>query len=245
MSKKIIGVIGIGEVGGAITKIFAKKYNVLKKDLTYDELKITKIEVLHVCLPYTDKFEKEVLKQIPKNKPKLVIIHSTVKPGATEQIFKKSGIPTVHSPVMGTHPNLAKDILNFKKIIGPTNKISAKLAASHLKNIGINTEIFNNSLESEIAKLLDTTYYGWNIIFAKIAWDLCQKSGVDFNNVYTQLNRIYNYGYSKSRPNVIRPILKYQQGPIGGHCIMPNAVILSNYTKSPLANFLIEENSKL
>lgn len=244
MSGNIIGVIGIGEVGGAITKIFAKKYKVLKKDLKYDELKNLKIEVLHICLPYTKRFEKDVLAQILKNKPKFVIIHSTVKPGTTEQIFKKSRIPIIHSPVMGTHPNLAKDILRFKKIIGPTSKESAKLAASHFKSVGIKTELFNNSLESEIGKLLDTTYYGWNIIFAKLAWEICQKSDVDFNNVYTQFNKIYNLGYSKTKPNVRRPILKYQPGPIGGHCIVPNAQLLEKCIPNNLTKTITSENKK-
>ncbi len=244
MSRKIIGVLGAGEVGSAIAEIFAKKFEVQKKDLKYDELKNSKIEVLHICLPYSNKFERNVLAQILRNKPKLVIIHSTVMPGTSENIFKKSNTPTVHSPVMGTHPNLAKDILNFKKIIGPSNKASVKLAVLHFKSIGIKTEVFNNSLESEIAKLLDTTYYGWNIIFAKLVWNLCRQSGVDFDNVYTRSNHIYNSGYSNSKPNVRRPILNYQPGPIGGHCIIPNLRILENYKNNPISKSILKINSK-
>lgn len=244
MIKKTVGVMGVGEVGSAVAKIFSKKFKVLKKDFKYDELKNLKIYVLHICLPYTDKFEKIVLEQILKSNPKLVIIQSTVKPGATENIFRKSKTPIVHSPVMGTHPNLAKDILSFKKIIGPTSKESAKLAVSHFKSIGIKTEVFNSSIESEIAKLLDTTYYGWNIIYAKLAWEICQKSYVDFNNVYTQFNKIYNLGYSKAKPNVRRPILKYQPGPIGGHCIVPNAQLLEKYIPNNLTKTITSENKK-
>lgn len=245
MIKKTVGILGVGEVGSAIAKIFANKYKILKKDLKYDELKNSKIDTLHVCLSYTDKFEKTIMEQISTCKPKLVIIHSTVKPGTTENIFGKLKIPIVHSPVMGAHPDLAKDILSFKKIVGPTSKESAKLAVSHFKSIGIKTEVFNSSIESEIAKLLDTTYYGWNIIFAKLAWELCQKSGVDFNNVYTQFNKIYNSGYAKSKPNVIRPILKYQQGKIGGHCIIPNSKILEQYLANPITKTIISQNDKL
>lgn len=244
MNKSAIGILGVGEVGGAIAKIFAKKFQVLKKDLQFDEIKNTQIKVLHVCLPYTDKFEKTVMEQISTCNAKLVIIHSTVKPGTTESIFRKMKIPIVHSPVMGTHPNLEKDILSFTKIIGPIDKKSATLAAKHFKSVGIKTKVFKNSFESEIGKLLDTTYYGWNIIFAKFAWELCQKSGVDFKNVYTQFNKIYNSGYSKSKPNVVRPVLQHQSGSIGGHCIIPNLKILKSYTKDPISKFVLKINDK-
>lgn len=237
-----VGIFGVGEVGSAIAEIFRKKYKVLKKDVKFDEIKSRSLEVLHVCIPYSSAFEKTVVDQIKKNKPKLVIIHSTVKPETTRNIYRKIRTPIVHSPVMGTHPNLVKDMLNFKKIIGPANRKSGELATSHFKNVGIQTVTFHNSQESEFAKLLDTTYYGWNIIYAKIVWDICQKAGIDFENVYTKLNQIYNNGYKESRPNVIRPILKYQPGPIGGHCIIPNAQILDRYSKNMITSVVLDKN---
>ncbi len=245
MVKSVIGILGFGEVGSAIKTVFVKNFVVLKKDFNFDEIKNSKIDILHICIPYSGKFEKIVLDQVSINKPKLTIIHSTVKPGTTQNIFKKSKISIVHSPVMGTHPNLAKDIINFKKIIGPIDKKSANLANIHFRSVGINTETFNNSLESEIAKLLDTTYYGWNIIFTKIVWEICKKTGVRFENVYETLNKVYNTGYKKSKPNVLRPVLKYQPGKIGGHCIIPNAQILDDYAKNIITTVVLAENKKL
>lgn len=244
MKSNTVGVLGLGEVGSAIEIILKRKYIVYKKDLNQDTIKNKKIDILHVCIPFSVHFEKIVLRQIVVNNPKLVIINSTVNPSTTERIFKKSKVPTVHSPVMGTHPNLEKDIRTFTKIIGPVNKNSATLAVEHFKSVSIKTEVFNSSQESEIAKLLDTAYYGWNIIFAKLAWELCQKSGVDFKNVYTELNKIYNKGYSESQPNVLRPILQYQPGPIGGHCIILNALILDQFIKNSITKNLLKENKK-
>lgn len=245
MEKATIGVLGIGEVGKAISQIFSEKFTVLGKDLNFDELKNSKVYALHICLPYSDKFENLVVSQIKKNRPELVVIHSTVMPGSSEKIFKKTKTPTVHSPVMGTHPNLKDDIKNFTKIIGPTNKKSASLAKNHFAQVAIKTQIFNSSLESELGKLLDTSYYAWNILFNKLAWAVCKTAKVDFENVYFQFNKIYNDGYKKSRPNVIRPILNYQPGPIGGHCLIPNAQFLGKSTKSPVAKIVIELNQKL
>lgn len=245
MEKATIGVLGIGEVGKAIAEIFSEKFTVLQKDLKYDELKNSKVYALHVCLPYSDKFENLVIKQISKNRPVLIIIHSTVMPGSTEKIFKKAKTPTVHSPVMGTHPNLKEDIKSFIKIIGPASKESASLAKKHFVKAGIKTQLFNSSIESEIGKLLDTSYYAWNILFSKLVWDICKIKKIDFDNVYSKFNKIYNSGYRKSKPNVTRPILNYQPGPIGGHCLIPNAQILNKATKSPIAKIVIELNKKL
>lgn len=242
MAKATIGVLGVGEVGHAVSVIFKQEFKVLKKDLKYDELKNVKIKVLHVCLPYTKKFENLVAFQVKKNNPKLIVVHSTVYPGTTANLFKKTKIPIVHSPVMGLHPNLSRDILHFKKVIGPIDKKSANLAKNHLEKVGIKTVLFRNSQESELAKLLDTAYYGWNIIFAKIVYNLCKEKKIDFNNAYTLFNKIYNQGYSKSSPNVIRPILKYNKGPIGGHCIIPNIHLLEKYKSTNISFVVISEN---
>lgn len=245
MEKSTIGVLGIGEVGKAISQIFQENFAVLEKDLTVDMLSSTQVYALHVCLPDSDKFEDLVLKQIKKNRPQLVIIHSTVMPGTSEKIFRKSKVPTVHSPVMGTHPNLKEDIKSFIKIIGPTSAKSASLAKEHFAKAGIKTQIFKSALESEIGKLLDTSYYAWNILFSKLVWDICKDNKINYENVYSKFNQIYNTGYKKTKPNVIRPILKFQPGPIGGHCLIPNAQILGKSTKSPIARIISELNQKL
>ena len=242
MKKSTIGVLGVGEVGKAISQIFAKRFTVLKKDLVFDEIKNAKLNVLHVCIPYSEKFTNHVVRQIKKNKPDLVIIHSTVHPGTTMEIFNKTSTLIVHSPIMGSHPNLAKDLLIFTKIIGPTDKRSVTLAAKHLQKVGIKTVVFNNSFESEIGKLFDTAYYAWNIIFSKIVWNICQDKALNFDNVYTRLNEIYNLGYQKSKPNVIRPVLKYQSGPIGGHCLITNTQMLEESNPSIVTKIIIEEN---
>lgn len=244
MKKPTIGVIGIGEVGSAIAQIFEKKFRVLKKDISYDEIKNSKLEVLHVCVPYNSRFEKNVTSQIRKSKPALVIIHSTVKPGTSAKISKKTKARIVHSPVIGTHPNLKRDILKFAKFIGPTSKVAATLAQNHFKNVGIKTVLFKDSKETELGKLLDTTYYAWNIIFNKMTAQICRDLKVDFENVYTRFNRVYNEGYRTTKPNVLRPVLKFQEGPIGGHCVVPNAQILQKFKKSQLTELILKFNKQ-
>jgi UDP-N-acetyl-D-mannosaminuronate dehydrogenase len=245
MKKSTIGVLGVGEVGSAIIAIFNNKFTVLKKDLNFDEIKDKKIEILHVCIPYSKKFISVVTSQIKINNPKLVIIHSTVRPTTTSQIFNITNILIVHSPVMGLHPTLKEDILRFTKFVGPVNQKSARLTKKHFSEVGIKVAILNNTLESEIGKLLDTTYYAWNIIFCKLVGELCQELKVDFAKVYTQFNEVYNLGYGETKPNVIRPILKFEKGAIGGSCLIPNAKIFNDFKSSSLTEFLLKTNKAL
>ncbi len=245
MTKKYICVLGVGEVGKAIVKVFSKKYKVLKKDIKYDDVKSLQVEVLHVCIPYNKNFKTVVVEQAKLNKPKLIIIHSTIAPGTSNEIAKKTGVPTVHSPIMGLHPDLAKHIKKFKKIVGPTSNKSATLAIKHLKYAGLKTIVFSSAFESELGKLLDTTYYGWNIIFSKLVYSLCKQNKIDFKNAYTLFNQIYNEGYGDIKSNVVRPILDYKEGEIGGHCVIPNLQILESFQKTEFGQFILKENNRL
>ena len=240
-----VGILGVGEIGKAIGGILRKKFVVRRKDIDYDEIQKKRLEVLHVCLPHSKNFVNLVCFQVKLNKPKLIVIHSTVLPGTTEKIYKKTKIPTVHSPVMGTHPNLERDILNFVKIIGPCSQKSANLAVRHLREAGMQTMVISNSIASEVGKLLDTTYYAWNILFCKQVGELARKLNLNFEEIYTIFNKVYNQGYKATKPNVIRPLLHYEPGPIGGHCVVPNTHILNRYMKNDITDFIIKANRKL
>jgi len=50
---------------------------------------------------------------------------------------------------------------------------------------------------------------------------------LDFGDVYTVPNQDYNKGYTKlGLERVVRPVLKYVPGSIGGHCLIPNCELL-------------------
>lgn len=251
MIKSRVGVIGIGEVGSAIAEIFSKNFQVFKKDINFDEIGGQKIDYLHICIPYNKKFITTAISQIKKNKPKLAVIHSTIAVGTTKEIFKKTNLPIVHSPVRGTHPNLVRDIKKFVKYIGPTDKKSGEFAKEHLKKAGLKTDLLLQSEETELGKLLDTTYFGWNILFCKMVGLLCEKLNLDFDNVYTRFNQTYNEGYKKTQPQVLRPVLSYHHHKdksglgIGGHCVMENTKLLHNQYHSSFTKFIIRENKSL
>jgi len=236
MSKNLknkVGILGYGEVGQAIAK-FYKTPKI--KDLNRDD-GLKGVEILHVCLPWSNNFVKIVKKEIKEIKPKLTIIHSTIAPGTT----KKIGGMVVHSPIRGVHPYLYQGIKTFIKYIGADNKKAGELAKKHLESLGIKTKLFTSSLTTEIGKLLDTTYYGLCIAWHGEMEKLCDKYKVDFEEVVTDFNKTYNQGYKKLRKlNVIRPVLYPPKDGIGGHCIIPNVQILRKYFKSQALDLILK-----
>lgn len=244
-NKPNIGILGYGEVGQAIAKFYK---NPQVKDLERDD-GINGVEILHICIPWSERFVKTVIKEIKKIKPKLTIIHSTVAPGTTKKVVlglpEKLGKMVVHSPVRGDHPRLHKGLRTFVKYVGADNKKAGNLAKKHLDSLRIKTKVFYPSVTTEIGKLLDTTYYGVCIAWHGEMKKLCDKYGVDFENAVTDFNRTYKDGYSRfGRPNVIRPILTPPKEGIGGHCVIPNADILKKYFKSEGIDLVLKYKPK-
>jgi len=228
-----IGILGYGEVGQAIAKFYKNpKIKDLKRD---DNLK--GVDILHICIPYSDNFVKTVKKEIKIIKPKLVIIDSTVAPGAT----KKIGGMTVHSPIRGIHPYLYKGIKTFVKYIGADNKKAGNMAKKHLEELDLKVKVFFPSITTELGKLFSTSYYGLCIVWHEEMKEMCDKAGVDFEKAVTDFNETYNKGYTElGKKNVVRPVLYPPKGRCGGHCIISNAEILNKYFKSSGLNFILK-----
>jgi UDP-N-acetyl-D-mannosaminuronate dehydrogenase len=228
-----VGIIGYGEIGKAIAKFYK---NPKIKDLNRDD-GLEGADILHICIPWSEKFIQIVKNEIKRIKPGLTIIHSTVAPGTTRKI----GGMVVHSPCRGVHPYLHEGIKIFVKYIGADNKKAGDLAKSHLESLGIKTKIFMPSVTTEIAKILDTSYYGVCIAWHGEMKKICDKLGVNFDEAVTDFNLTYNEGYTKlGKKNVVRPVLFAPQGPIGGHCVIPNAEILKKYFKSEAIDLILK-----
>lgn len=244
--KQTIGILGYGEIGKAMTKICQEAgYNVLIREVDYDQIAKNKIDYLHINIPeinpYT--FIKIVTKNIKELKPKLVIINSSTTTGTTRKIFQKTNIPIVHSPIIGVHPHLYKSIkIIFPKIIGAVDDISLSLAKKHLKNLGLQIEVYDSAENSETAKLLDLTYFAWNIIFCKWMSEIAEDLNLNFEQIYTRHNQIYNEGYKELLPKVIRPILAPVKGPVGGHCTIPDVAMFDKFHKNRFTKFILKEN---
>lgn len=262
--KKNILIIGFGEIGSSIAKLYdLTKYDVCVKELnrfglfdgkniieTVEQSTFKEIEVMHVCIGYSDKFKNIVVNYINEWSPKLTIINSTVPVGTTtdiyENIYEEEDMKReiVHSPVMGVHPNLTQSILTFNKIVAGCTPEATELACKHFSDIEVETYIFDKPEESELAKMCSTTYYAVCIRFMQELHNECKTLCLDFENVYTATNNIYNEGYSQmNRTDVIRPILRYMGNDIKGHCLMPNIKLLEDSNMLKLVTAFIKNQT--
>ena len=224
-----IGIVGHGQVGQAVAKLYSetdtsKSWFSFDKILIYDPYQgmmddISDVDILNVCIPYTEDFVS-IVKDLPTPNW-YTVIHSTVPVGTTE----KFGHKFLHSPVRGVHPNLYEGLKTFVKFIGGDEQL-AEAYSGHLKTLGVETHICKDAKTTELSKLADTTYYGLCIAFTSDIKKLCDEYDLDFMEVMTKYNNTYNEGYKKlGKPNVIRPVL-YPTDKIGGHCVIPNAKLL-------------------
>lgn len=226
-------IIGNGEVGKSLYDVLGEKYKISLRDIGGETNEV--FDVVHICFPYSKNFVKEVRRYKKLYKPKYTIIHSTIPVGTTN----KCGIGVYYSPVRGVHPNLEKGLKTFIKYLAPFSKDLTE----YFFDAGIIISGMATTPETlELAKIMSTTYYGWNIIFQKEMYKLCKKYGVDYDVAYLGWNRTYNEGYRElGMKEVIRPVLNNIKGKIGGHCVIPNL----DFIDSKITEFIKKYNNKI
>lgn len=223
-------IVGLGEVGLALQKVLKCEGHDLAP------LPEQHFDFLHICLPYSKKFDEAVAEYQFRYTPRTTVIHSTVPVGTARRLH------AVHSPIHGIHPNLESGIRTFVKFIGATNEADAEEVARLYRSVGIKPYIVKNPETSELSKLGCTTRHGLMIIEEKLFKQRCDKEGADFSEAYTLWNELYTEGYVElGLPYVRRPIVKDMPGKIGGHCIVPNCSLIGG----EVADFVLRENEKL
>ncbi|MEX2007372.1 MAG: hypothetical protein WD992_01225 [Candidatus Levyibacteriota bacterium] len=198
--KSKVAIIGYGVVGKAMYALFpealvlsSSKNPFLGKNgkaLTYDD--INKSEVAFICVPTpTDKdgnCDTSIVEEVvSKLKTPLIIIRSTVEPGTTDRLKKKYKKRIVFCPeYVGetvAHPLSDESIQQFIILGGDREDTN--------KAIEIFQQVYNASLkirqltamEAEMTKYLENRHIAFTVAECNEAYDLCQKLGVDYNNV--------------------------------------------------------------
>ena len=223
-------ILGMGEVGETLFDLLVERgFNCIGIDMDKSKCKnysenstIQNPEYLHVCLPgELTEFVDITSNWISKIEGlKIVLVHSTVKPGTTKNIQEKSKVPVLFSPVRGVHKRFLEDIKKYTKFIASDEKQIDQKIKSDLEKRFQKVDWMSTTKTAELAKILvDTTYYGWLINYAQITKMICEKEGIDFDEMWKFADEIHeNLG---NRP-------KMYPGIIGGHCVIPNLSLVED-----------------
>lgn len=234
MTEKTTLVIGQGEIGTPIAKILENKYKTSTKDLA-DIQNPGPVSVLHICYPFQiQNFIDVSLEYIEIYSPDLTIIHSTVIPGTTDLLSSKTNSPIIYSPVRGKHSTMETELLSLRKYMASTDTKALNFAKKYMEDTGFTIELFTTPSSLELAKILETSYFGLLIGWAQ-EMERYTKS-VDGN--YEEIMKFALEDDISYMPKVI-----FQPGFIGGHCVMPNIELLETLKKSSFLDAIKESNS--
>lgn len=232
-TKKVI-VVGLGEVGRPILELASKYHQAQGVDISPPPNRVEQVDVLHICYPFGIKdFIGATARYIELFRPTLTIIDSTVAIGTTRSIAKRTGAVVVNSPVRGKHAHMLEDLLKYTKFVGAIERSSAEHAAEHFQSMGMKTKILSSPEATELAKLIETTYFGLIIAWAQEVERYCDQCGEDYDEVVSIFEGIKYL-----------PPVKYFPGIIGGHCVMPNVEILNRLTPSEILQAIRSSNAK-
>lgn len=215
-------IVGNGQIGSALFEIFSKFHETHVRD--FEAVTLEDVEVLHIAYPWSDKFVEITRAYIDEYKPKLTMIHSTVKIGTT----RKLGEHVVYTPERGRFPNLAKEMIVYKKFIGGDDMDDLVLASRYFLACKWPVQIVSDPDTTETLKLVSNAHMGLEIAWRQELdrWEIDAKA-------YAMWEDSYFHGYIYTgQMEIVRP--RMDPGPIGGHCILPSVDIMAETFKSSL-----------
>jgi UDP-N-acetyl-D-mannosaminuronate dehydrogenase len=208
--------------------------------------KDTPIDVLHICVPVPNKnkFIETAASYIQKYQPKLTIINSTVPIGTTVELQKQCDGLIAHSPCRGVHKNkdyMKKEFKRWTKYIGGATPEAGTAAQKHFTLAGLKTKLLSNCTDTEFAKLFETTYRTWMIVFFQKMHKLARKysSGnpdlkIDFDETVDFIEDTHHIRHD--RPVMFPDV-------IGGHCLLPNSKLLLEDLEPKMLDFIVKSNT--
>jgi UDP-N-acetyl-D-mannosaminuronate dehydrogenase len=226
-------VVGLGEVGKPL-------YTILKRQepgvvgIDIDPAQVDKpIGIMHICFPFIDsaQFQKAVVGYVLKYAPKVVVINSTAVPGTTRAIEAQTGVRCVYSPVRGKHTKMVDELLTYVKFVAATDARAAEQVHEHFKAAGMKSETMSSPEALELAKLLETTYFGLLIAWAQEM----NRFAETVNAEYLEVGKFF-------REIAYLPDVLFQPGFIGGHCVMPNIELLRTRFQSEFLEVMKSSN---
>jgi len=191
-----IGIIGKGYVGKAIYNLFKDHYGVVCKDKEGDYSKINECDLSVVCVPTLMEEDRScdtsIVEEVVQNlETPLILIKSTIPPGITEILKKKTGKRIVFSP---EYIGQSRYWLPYKfgtdmkecpfVILGGNSKDTQEIIDILTPILGPTKTYYQvSSIESEIIKYMENSFFATKVTFVNEFKNICDIFGADFYKV--------------------------------------------------------------
>ena len=224
-------VVGLGEVGGPLLEVLRGPHRAEGRDI--DDRDFHGVQVLHLCFPFGPDFVSAASGYISRYRPDVAVVNSTVVPGTTRSIEEAAGVPTVYSPVRGKHTRMAQELRRYRKFVAGSSPKALSLVEDHFATAGVTTQRMSSFEALELAKLLETTYFGVLVAWAQEMDRFAEAVDADY---WETIDFFHEIDYL--------PPVDFQPGYIGGHCVMPNLELLEQVRRSQFIDVMRESNAR-
>lgn len=224
-------VVGLGEVGGPLLGILRGSHRAFGRDV--EDRAFHGVQVLHFCFPFGPDFVSSAARYVSRYQPEVVVVNSTVLPGTTRALQETTGIPAVYSPVRGKHARMTEELRHYRKFVAGTSADAVALVCDHFAAAGVTTQRMSSFESLELAKLLETSYFGVLVAWAQEMDRFAASVAADY---WQMLGFFEEIGFL--------PPVGFEPGYIGGHCVMPNLELLAKVRPSPLIDAVQESNEQ-
>lgn len=224
-------VVGLGEVGGPLLEVLRGPHRAEGRDI--EDRDFHGVQVLHLCFPFGPNFVSAASSYISRYRPDVAVVNSTVIPGTTRSLEEATGVPTVYSPVRGKHTRMAQELRRYRKFVAGSSPKALALVEGHFCTAGVTTQRMSSFEALELAKLLETTYFGVLVAWAQEMDRFAGSVAADYWETLTFFEEID-----------FLPQVGFEPGFIGGHCVMPNLDLLEQVRPSPFLDAMRASNNQ-
>ena len=214
-----IAIVGCGFVSQAMIKLF--KGAVVNSGVNYNPAKglasreqINECDVAFVCVPTemmpNGECDMSIVEEtIDWLETSLIIIRSTIKPGTTDRLIKKTGKNIIFQPeYVGettAHPLLNENERAFM-ILGGSQENCAKAVEVYqtVYNSSIKM-LFVRPIEAEVIKYMENTAIGTMVTLCNEFYNICKALKADYNQVREgflmdpRMSRYFTFVYPAAR----------------------------------------------
>lgn len=224
-------VVGLGEIGCPLLEVLGAAHRAFGRDIA--DRAFHGVQILHVCFPFGPEFIASAARYVARYRPEVVVVNSTVVPGTTRAIQEETATPTVYSPVRGKHARMAEELRRYRKFIAGTSAEAVATVADHFAAAQVATRRMSAPESLELAKLLETSYFGVLVAWAQEMDRFAASTEADYAEMVGFFDEIDFF-----------PPVSFEPGYIGGHCVMPNLDLLERVRRSPFIEAIRQSNDE-